>query len=216
MNLFRAIRVVALALGCMVVSGGVHAACASPVAQAGQIMWASNISRVVYCDGNNWVQLGGSGGGSGASALSALTDVNTSGASTGSILSYNGTTWVVSSTVSATSALGDRISSGTLAMIANSNTSVVSLSTAGTTWGYLANASSYLPQLTSPHISATNISGSLIQVGGGNGASCDTARRGALRYSTTSSTVEYCNSTAWVSMGSSSTWSAPLKWLRSE
>jgi len=102
-------------------------------------------------------------------------------------------------------ALGDRITSGTLAMVANSATSYVSLSTNGTTWGYLNSGNSYLPQLTSARVSATNISGTLIQVGDGNGAVCDAGRKGAIRYSDTSSTVEYCNSTAWVSMGPSDT-----------
>jgi len=46
----------------------------------------------------------GSGSG-GATALSGLSDVNTSGASTGSILAYNGSSWVVSSTVGATPAV---------------------------------------------------------------------------------------------------------------
>ncbi|MCV0371889.1 tail fiber domain-containing protein, partial [Filomicrobium sp.] len=100
---------------------------------------------------------------------------------------------------------GDRITSGTLAVVANSATSIVSLSTNGTTWGYLGNAASYLPTITANKVSSTNISGSLIQVGYGNGASCDTARKGAIRYSDTISTIEYCNSTAWVSMGPSAT-----------
>lgn len=42
------------------------------------------------------------------------------------------------------SALGDRITSGTLAVSANSSTAIVSLSTNGTTWGYLGSSQSYL------------------------------------------------------------------------
>ncbi|MBN9280591.1 MAG: tail fiber domain-containing protein, partial [Hyphomicrobium sp.] len=45
--------------------------------------------------------------------MADLTDVSVAGASTGSILAYNGSSWVVSSTVSASAALGDRIVSGT-------------------------------------------------------------------------------------------------------
>lgn len=64
----------------------------------------------------------------------------------------------------------DRITSGTLAMTANSATSYISLSTNGTTWGYFGNANSYLPKITSGQIGAgtTNpaatlqVSGSLI------------------------------------------------------
>jgi hypothetical protein len=96
-------------------------------------------------------------------------------------------------------ALGDRITSGTLAMVANSATSYISLSTTGTTWGYLSNGASYLPNLRS-----NNISGSVIQVGN-TGASCTSGISGSIRYSSVSSTMEYCNSTAWVSMGPSNT-----------
>lgn len=99
---------------------------------------------------------------------------------------------------------GDRIASGTLAVVANSETSYVSLSTAGTTWGYLGNAASFLPTLTANRVSATNISGTLIQVGN-NGVACSSSISGSLRYSQVSSTMEYCNSTAWVSMGPSDT-----------
>ena len=102
-------------------------------------------------------------------------------------------------------ALGDRITSGTLAVTANSATGVVSLSTAGTTWGYLNSTRSYLPALSSVQVSSTNVSATLLQVGTGNGAACDPARRGSMRYSTVSSTMEYCNSSAWVSMGPSAT-----------
>ena len=148
---------------------------------------------------------GGGGGGNGVMLLASLTDVSTAGAAPGNVLAYDGSMWVVSSVTAGSSAEGDRITSGTLAMVANGNTSSVSLSMAGTTWGYFSSLMSYLPQVTAGQVSATNISGSLIQVGSGNGAACDAARRGALRYSTTSSTVQYCNSTAWVSMGPSST-----------
>lgn len=45
----------------------------------------------------------------------------------------------------------------------------------------------------------------LIQVGQNSGATCSSAISGSLRYSTTSSTVEYCNSTTWTSLGPSDT-----------
>ncbi len=65
-------------------------------------------------------------------------------------------------------ALGDRITSGTLAVTANSATSIISLSTAGTTWGYLGSGASYLPTLTAGRVSATNISASVLTVNGVN------------------------------------------------
>jgi hypothetical protein len=101
-------------------------------------------------------------------------------------------------------ALGDRITSGTLAMVANSATSIVSLSTNGSVWGYLGSVASYLPTITAARVSSTNISTSLIQIGN-TGATCTAGISGSLRYSTVSSTMEYCNSTAWVSMGPSAT-----------
>jgi hypothetical protein len=50
---------------------------------------------------------------------------------------------------------GDRITSGTLSMVAVSNTGYVSLTTGGTTWGYLSSGASFLPSLSTSFISAT-------------------------------------------------------------
>ncbi|TKW60313.1 MAG: hypothetical protein DI628_08750, partial [Blastochloris viridis] len=54
-------------------------------------------------------------------------------------------------------ALGDRLTSGTLAVTANSATSIISLTTNGTTWGYLGSTSSYIPTLNTSSISATAV-----------------------------------------------------------
>ncbi len=59
---------------------------------------------------------------------------------------------------------GDRLVSGSLLVVANSNTSIVSLSTGLTTWGYLGSVASYLPQLTSLRVSATAISTTALQL----------------------------------------------------
>jgi len=107
--------------------------------------------------------LGPQSGGGGATALSGLSDVNTSGATTGSIIAYDGSSWVVSSTGTSL-AEGDRITSGTLAVVANSATSYVSLSTNGTTWGYFGSARSYLPNVSANWVSSTNISASVVAV----------------------------------------------------
>jgi len=101
------------------------------------------------------------------------------------------------------SASGDRIVSGSLLAVVNSATGYISLTTSGTNWGYLSSGASYLPNLTAGLISATNISGTLIQVGSGNGANCDNGHKGSLRYNSTSSTMEYCNSSAWTTLGPS-------------
>lgn len=112
----------------------------------------------------------------------------------------NAFNFIGSANVSGGIALGDRITSGTLAMVANSATSIVSLSTNGTVWGYLGGAASYLPTLRTSTISAS----AAIQVGS-NSLTCSSGISGSIRYSQISSTMEYCNSTAWVSMGPSDT-----------
>ncbi len=142
---------------------------------------------------------GGVGGG-GASALSDLTDVSVAGAAPGSILSYNGSAWVVSSSVSASSALGDRITSGTLAMIANSNTSVVSLSTGGTTWGYFSSLMSYLPRINAERVSSTLVSTTYVQFSSATIVlSCGSPLVGTMRY--TSGTVQVCDGINWSNVG---------------
>jgi hypothetical protein len=99
-------------------------------------------------------------------------------------------------------ALGDRITSGTapVGIIVNSGTSYISLTTGNTTWGYLQSGGSYLPTLSSNNISSTGV----VQVSGSS-LSCNSGLKGAIRYSNTSSTIEYCNSTAWTSVGPSDT-----------
>lgn len=96
-------------------------------------------------------------------------------------------------------ALGDRITSGTMAVTANSATSIISLSTAGTTWGYLGSGSSYLPTLSAGRVSATNISSTNLQIGSSN-VSCASGSKGMMRVSAT--TLEYCNGTDWTAVGS--------------
>lgn len=113
-------------------------------------------------------EVSGVGSGGGASELSGLSDVDTSGAVTGNILSYNGSSWVVSSTGTG-EGLGDRITSGTLAIVANSESSIVSLSTNGTVWGYLGSAASYLPTLVGTRVSSTNVSATTVHVSGNVG-----------------------------------------------
>lgn len=94
---------------------------------------------------NDWVPLAG---------ISATTTLVTN-----SLCYTDGTDLVCDGAAGlAGSGSGDRIVSGTLAMTVNSATSIVSLSTDGTTWGYLGSAASYLPYLNSLGVSSTNIS----------------------------------------------------------
>lgn len=56
------------------------------------------------------------------------------------------------------------------------------------------------------------ISASSHMVVGTSSATCGAGTKGAIRYSTTSSTMEYCNSSAWTSMGPSGTTAYALKY----
>ena len=99
-------------------------------------------------------------------------------------------------------ALGDRLTSGTLAVTANSGTAIVSLSTGGTTWGYLGSAGSYLPSLTSSKVSATTISTTAVQVVSATAPlTCDSDKAGTLRYNSTNTALELCTGTGWQMMG---------------
>jgi hypothetical protein len=98
------------------------------------------------------------------------------------------------------SALGDRITSGTLAMAANSATSVVSLSTGGTTWAYLSNVMSYLPRINAVRVSSTLISTTYIQISSAtNVLACGQSLTGTMRY--TSYTVQLCDGEEWNNVG---------------
>ncbi|PIZ30939.1 MAG: hypothetical protein COY40_03365 [Alphaproteobacteria bacterium CG_4_10_14_0_8_um_filter_53_9] len=146
-----------------------------------------------------------SGGGGGASALNDLTDVTLSGSTTGDLLYYNGSAWINQASSGLFSA--DRITSGTLAVTANSESSIVSLSTAGTTWGYLGSAGSYLPRLNTPVVSSTLVSASTISttmvqvISPTASATCSSSTAGALQYNATGNYIEMCNGTSWQPMG---------------
>jgi hypothetical protein len=91
---------------------------------------------------------------------------------------------------------GHAIVSGSLKVTANSSTSIVSLTTAGTTWGYLGSGSSYLPNLTTSAISAT-----AIQISSNTAVTCGTGNAGTLRYNNSNTSLELCTGTGWQMMG---------------
>lgn len=97
-------------------------------------------------------------------------------------------------------ALGDRIASGTLAVIANSTTSIVSLSTNGTTWGYLNSGNSYLPTVTATKVSSTNVSATYLQLSSPTTVlACNAGLAGSMRY--TSGTMQVCDGSNWGNIG---------------
>ncbi len=152
--------------------------------------------QALVFDGASWVPSTTTGG---ASAMDDLTDVDTSGVAAGSYLRYDGSDWVVSTTHDVTIPDGDRITSGTLAVIANSETSIISLSTAGTDWGYLASGASYLPTLTAARVSSTNVSATYVQLADNTALSCGGSQTGTLRYA--SGTVQVCDGSNWGNIG---------------
>ena len=95
---------------------------------------------------------------------------------------------------------GDRITSGTLAVVANSETSYVSLSTAATTWGYFSSGASYLPHLAATRVSSTNISATHLQLSSPSTVlACGAGLEGAMRY--TSGTMQVCDGSNWGNIG---------------
>lgn len=97
-------------------------------------------------------------------------------------------------------ALGDRITSGTLAVTANSATSIISLSTGDTTWGYFGSGASYLPTIAAGRVSATNISSTYVQLSSATTVlACNAGATGTMRY--TSGTMQVCDGSNWGNIG---------------
>ncbi len=79
----------------------------------------------------------------------------------------------------------------------------VSLTTLGTTWGYLGSAASYLPRLNTLMVSATTVSTTIVQIASTTTVTtCNSGSMGSLRYNSTSASLELCNGTSWQSVGS--------------
>lgn len=138
----------------------------------------------------------------GVATLASLTDVSVAGAATGQVLTYSGGMWVASSTTGGT-AQGDRITSGTLSIIANTGTAYASLTTNGTTWGYFSSGANYLPNLQTDWLNNGTISTSMVQFGA-NSTTCTAGYVGSVKFSATSDTIQICTSAGWTSVASSS------------
>jgi hypothetical protein len=117
---------------------------------------------------------------------------------------------------------GDRIVSGTgnsVAIVANSSTNIISITNSGVTAGYFnsngvltvpgisatSNLTSVTTLFASGRINGSTISASTAIQVGSNALTCGTGISGTMRYSAISSTMGYCNGSAWTSMGPSST-----------
>ncbi|MFB7143354.1 tail fiber domain-containing protein [Agrobacterium deltaense] len=91
---------------------------------------------------------------------------------------------------------GDRLTSGTLAVTANATSTIISLTTNGTTWGYFGSNASYLPTLNAFAISAT-----AVQISSNTAVICGTGNAGTLRYNNSNTSLELCTGTGWQMMG---------------
>lgn len=76
----------------------------------------------------------------------------------------------------------------------------VSLTTAGTTWGYLQSGGSYLPTLSASLVSSSNISSTYVQIQSATTVlACNSGLAGAMRY--TSGTMQVCDGSNWGNIG---------------
>ena len=156
----------------------------------------ASTGQALVFDGASWVPSTTSVG-----AINDLSDVDTSGVAAGSYLRYDGGNWVVSTTYDVTVPDGDRITSGTLAVVANSETSIISLSTNGSDWGYLrAAGNSFLPRIGTNYVSSTLISTTYVQLSSATDVlECNAGFTGAMRY--ISGTMQVCDGNEWGNIG---------------
>ena len=72
----------------------------------------------------------------------------------------------------------------------------VSLTTTGTTWGYLGSTASYIPTLNTSAISAT-----AVQISSNTAVTCGAGNAGTLRYNNSNTALELCTGSGWQMMG---------------
>lgn len=78
----------------------------------------------------------------------------------------------------------------------------VSLTTTGTTWGYLGSSQSYLPNVSAAQISSTAISTTAVQIASSTTVTaCTSTNAGTLRYNSSNTALELCTGSGWQVMG---------------
>lgn len=187
----RPMRFLALTAGLAAWGGTANAECSSPGGQAGDLRYAANYNTIAFCDGTNWMSLAGwtSGSGGGATTLDGLTDVNTAGAATGSILAFDGANWVVSVTAIGSDALGDRITSGTTNVTTHQNSSITFA--VGGNDMLVVGSNRRVGVDTSTPSATVHVSGSLM-VAGNDNQSCGPYTEGLIRRNASSGRMEIC------------------------
>lgn len=88
-RLGRLLSLAAIPLTIGLIPGPALATCVNPTGTEGRLIYNSTSKVVQFCDGTNWIGMGGGGGGGGASALVGLSDVDAASAGTGNVLVYN-------------------------------------------------------------------------------------------------------------------------------
>ncbi|HEX2859440.1 MAG TPA: tail fiber domain-containing protein [Alphaproteobacteria bacterium] len=99
---------------------------------------------------NDWLNIGNAISGSLTGSLTTIGGIKANGVVTATYFEGDG-----SRLTGISGGSGDRITSGTTSMIANSATTYVSMSTGATVWGYLSSGTSYIPTLTAALVSTT-------------------------------------------------------------
>ena len=84
---FKKIALADLLASSLTIAAPAFADCTNPSDVEGAIIYNGNYKTVQYCDGANWIAMGGGG----SDALSGLSDVDTTGVADGNCLVYNNT-----------------------------------------------------------------------------------------------------------------------------
>ena len=220
----KSLRLPLLFLGLSLMPQALWAACSSPTGQAGQIIWASNLSVPVYCDGTTWQSMAGTmatpatdarigtitankwcvanGAGTGFDCTSNSPTVAASG-STGDVQYNSGGAFASDTGIFTYS--GGVLSAPNLSLSSAITGATATFSGLGTFGSGLINGGLTVTGVASlTAVSASTISGTLIQAGA-TATSCVAGLNGAMRYNSTSNTLQVCLGTAWTSLSSSTT-----------
>ncbi|WP_414462395.1 tail fiber domain-containing protein [Hyphomicrobium sp. DY-1] len=197
----RALGLLLPLMGLLAMCQAANAACSNPVGNAGDMTYSTSANVMAYCDSTNWISMAGgvsftvntSGGGATPYGSTGDVQINSGGALGGDTgnFTYNAST------------LSAPIISASTANINTVNSAVINNTGLGTFGSILGNGGlTVLGAASMTTISATGISGTLIQVGTGGGASCSAGLNGALKYDTTSNTIAICVGTTWTGLNS--------------
>lgn len=221
-----AMRMCLLLLGLLALTQTANADCANPAGTSGDMTYNTTYNVMTFCNGTNWISMAGAtsvgvsdprigtisaggwckgnGGGTGLDCTASAPGVSPSGV-TGDVQFNNGG-FLGSDTGKFTyssNVLSAPIVSASSGNITTLNSNVVNNTGLGTFGSILDNGGlTVLGAASMTTISASAISGTIIQVGEGGGAACNTTLTGSLRYNSTSNTIQICSNNVWTSLNS--------------